>query len=92
MRLWEIAGWLLLIVGLFVFYQCFAMLVSPEPHIIEAGPLTIIGALIFRGGIHLLKVGAAVQVCRQLQASMRETRSPIAERRRETSFAVRSGA
>ncbi|MBY0524931.1 MAG: hypothetical protein K2R98_16115 [Gemmataceae bacterium] len=76
MRLWEIAGWLLMILGLFVFYQCFALLVSDQPRIIEAGPLTFIGAIVFRGGIHLLKVGAAARLCRQALEPVRETRAP----------------
>lgn len=62
MRLWEVAGWLLLVLGLFIFYWCFALLVSDQPRIIEAGPLTVIGIVIFRGGVHLLKIAAAARV------------------------------
>src|SRR5207237_244219 len=50
MRFWihEIAGWLLLGLGLLVFYLCFAMLVNLQ--ILEAGPMTVIGIILFRGG------------------------------------------
>src|SRR5262249_25994283 len=88
MRLWEIAGWLLLAVGLLVFYRCYTllvpsgtvMMVDPSdgreklvpapPRIIEAGPLTVIGIFIFRGGIHLLKIAAAARVCRGLSEQL----------------------
>lgn len=65
MRFWtrEIAGWLLVALGLFVLYLCVAVLLSDRPLIIEAGPLTLIGIIIFRGGIHLLKVAVAARIC-----------------------------
>lgn len=67
MKLWEVVGWLLLVVGLFVFYMCFVLLVSEQPgKIVESVPLTAIGIVIFRGGIHLLKVAAAARLCRGL--------------------------
>lgn len=83
MRFWtrEIAGWGLVALGLFIFYLCFALLmntgevvtadgrviVSERPRIIEVGPLTFIGFVVFRGGIHLLKVAVAARVCLQAQ-------------------------
>jgi hypothetical protein len=63
----EIFGWLCLVFGLLVFYQCFAFLVMMPPRIIEVAPLMIIGFLVFRGGIHLLKVSAAGLVCLRAQ-------------------------
>ena len=65
MRFWirEIAGWLLVGLGLFIFYICVAILLSDRPRLIEAGPLTLIGIIIFRGGIHLLKVAVAARIC-----------------------------
>jgi len=79
-RLWELAGWLLLGLGLFMFYVVAALLLSKEPSLLEAGPLTVIGIVIFRGGIHLLKVGAAAQACRELQAHLREPK-PVSKAR-----------
>jgi hypothetical protein len=63
MRFWtrEVAGWLLIGIGLFAFYKCLEMLTLH--FILEAGPLTLIGIIVFRGGIHLLKVATAAEVC-----------------------------
>jgi len=63
----EIAGWLLVGLGLCVFYVCYLLLMQPGPRILEAGPLTLIGVIIFRGGIHLLKVAVAARICLQAQ-------------------------
>jgi hypothetical protein len=65
MRFWgrEIAGWLLVGAGLFVFYVCVAVLLNDPSRILEAGPLTLIGIIVFRGGIHLLKVAVAARIC-----------------------------
>jgi hypothetical protein len=75
MRFWlrEIAGWLLVALGLFTFYLCWELLTrmlpdpdghsSPAPALIEVGPLAFIGFIIFRGGIHLLKVAVAARIC-----------------------------
>jgi hypothetical protein len=87
MRLWEIAGWLLLVVGLYVLFQCFVLLVDEPPRIVPAGPLMIIGIFIFRGGIHLLKVAAAARVCRGLSEQFLAP-GPAAKARK-TSFTPR---
>lgn len=65
MRFWirEIAGWLLVGLGLFIFYICLAILLRPNPWIFEAGAITVIGIIVFRGGIHLLKVAVAARIC-----------------------------
>jgi hypothetical protein len=69
MRFWlrELAGWLLVGLGLLVFYVCFSLLLTDRPYILEAGPLTLIGIFIFRGGIHLLKVAVAARICLHAQ-------------------------
>jgi hypothetical protein len=69
MRFWtrEIAGWLLLIIGLFIFARCYAILTDAVPHILEGGSLTLIGIIIFRGGLHLLKVAVAARICLMAQ-------------------------
>jgi hypothetical protein len=59
----EIAGWALVVLGLYVFYIVFALLMQPAPRILESGPLAFIGFIIFRGGIHLLKVAVAARIC-----------------------------
>jgi len=57
----EIAGWFLVVLGLFMFYLAYRMLMGHM--IIEAGQWSIIGIIVFRGGIHLLKVAVAARVC-----------------------------
>jgi hypothetical protein len=63
MRFWvrELAGWALVGLGLFIFYECFEML--RQHMLLETGPASLIGFIIFRGGIHLLKVAVAARVC-----------------------------
>lgn len=69
MRFWlrEVAGWLLVILGLYVFRVCYQLLTDwsqpPGHYLLEAGPLAFIGFVIFRGGIHLLKVAIAARLC-----------------------------
>lgn len=73
MRFWtrEIAGWILLGFGMFGFYACFVWLMGG--HIIEAGMMTFISFIIFRGGVHLLKVSLAARICSQMpEASTRD--------------------
>jgi hypothetical protein len=75
MRFWvrEIFGWLLVLLGLFVFYTCYALLTNATLNrIIECGPLMVIGIFVFRGGIHLLKIAVAARVCLHAQALQRE--------------------
>lgn len=75
MRFWirEIAGWLLVLLGLYVFAGCISILLNePEPRIIESGPLAFIGFVIFRGGIHLLKVAVAARVSLEAHQEARE--------------------
>lgn len=68
MRFWirELAGWALVALGLYLFLICLSILLSEPvtlPKYLEAGPLTVIGIVIFRGGIHLLKVAVAARIC-----------------------------
>jgi len=66
----EIAGWLLVAGGLFLIYICYLFL--QEKRIIEAGPLSILGIIVFRGGIHLLKVAVAARICREAKERTRQ--------------------
>jgi hypothetical protein len=66
MRFWwrELAGWALVLLGLATFGICFLLVVREyPPRIVEVGPLTLIGIIVFRGGIHLLKVAVAARIC-----------------------------
>lgn len=74
MRFWirELAGWLLVALGLYIFYICFlALFVERPPFILEVGILAFIGFIVFRGGIHLLKVAVAARVCMVTSRSIR---------------------
>lgn len=89
MRFWsrEIAGWALVVAGMYVFYTCYLLVVKqdrPEdrPRVVEAGLLTPIGFFLFRGGIHLLKVAVAARICLQSQERVREDRPSTAGARR----------
>ncbi len=82
MRFWlrELAGWVLVLLGLYVFFICLVLLVNEPPRIIQTGPLTLIGIIIFRGGIHLLKVAVAARVCLHAQAEIKEQRKVAARK------------
>jgi hypothetical protein len=61
----EAAGWLLVGLGLLVFlgvWEC-----CEQQRYFPAMFLTGIGIIVFRGGIHLLKVAVAGRICRQTQ-------------------------
>ena len=83
-RFWfrELVGWLLLLLGLGVFYLAAALMLSPPPGpeaIFEGPALIVIGIVIFRGGIHLLKVSLAARVC--LAAQSEAQKPKVAEKR-----------
>ena len=67
MRFWwrELSGWLLIGVGLLCFLLAYEL--CTKHYIVEAWPITIIGIVIFWGGIHLLKVAIAARICQQAQ-------------------------
>lgn len=62
----ELAGWTLVVLGLFVFYVCFALLLT-EHAILHAIFLTVMGVIIFRGGMHLIRIAVAGRVSREAQ-------------------------
>jgi hypothetical protein len=82
MRFWvrEVAGWVLVLLGLFVFYICLGILLTDGSWLLESIPLMIIGIVVFRSGIHLLKVAVAARVCLQAQARLREETGRVRER------------
>lgn len=63
MRFWlrEVGGWLLVLFGIYAFLVSFDLLRTH--HLVEAGWPSVIGIVLFRGGIHLLKVAIAARVC-----------------------------
>jgi hypothetical protein len=84
MRYWflEIAGWVLLGAGLVAFYGCYLLLQRSQ--IVDMGPMMVIGFVIFRGGIQLLKVAVAARVCSEFQG-----RAPADQPKPAASGAVR---
>jgi hypothetical protein len=87
MRFWsrEVSGWFLIGIGLYTFFLCYQFLLRGR--IWEAGPLTIIGIFLFRGGIHLVKVALAARICLDAQEKQKEKRPP-----RVAPVGVRRGA
>jgi hypothetical protein len=67
MRFWfrELAGWLLVGLGLFIFFLVFVFLQNKG--FVEAAVLAVVGVFLFRGGVHLLKVAVAARICQQAQ-------------------------
>ncbi len=63
----EIGGWAVLLLGLGFFGLAYLKL--GEKRIFDAGPLTVIGFVVFRGGLHLLKVAVAARAARDVTAS-----------------------
>jgi hypothetical protein len=61
----EILGWLLIALGLYVFYIAMQILLLEGPRLLEAPLFVAIGFIVFRGGLHVLKVSVAGRVCTQ---------------------------
>lgn len=69
----EVAGWALILGGLYAFLSAYNLLLNKR--IFEAGPVVFIGFIVFRGGVHVLKVAVAAQASRTLpEASQPGTR------------------
>ncbi|MFL5331091.1 MAG: hypothetical protein ACJ8C4_19545 [Gemmataceae bacterium] len=66
----EIAGWVLVVVGLAVL--SFAILFLANGLVWQTTPIAVIGIFVFRGGIHLLKVAMAARICEQAARALRD--------------------
>lgn len=66
----EVAGWALLVLGLWLFYVSYFVLLK-NGYIIQSGPTVLMGIIVFRGGIHVLKVAVAARVCQQATVESR---------------------
>jgi len=60
----EIAGWALIVLGLWLFYVSYFVLLR-NGYIIQSGLTVLMVLVVFRGGIHFLKVAVAARVCQQ---------------------------
>jgi hypothetical protein len=67
MHFWirELMGWVLVAVGLYIMLVCIGRLLAPGPPIISAPIVAFMAIIVFRGGIHLLKVAVAARVASQ---------------------------
>jgi hypothetical protein len=72
----EIAGWLLVLLGLAMFYLVYDFCSGPKRWIFEGGIMAVVGIFVFRGGIHLLKVAIAARVCMRTQEQVYLRKSP----------------
>jgi hypothetical protein len=65
MQLWtrEIVGWVLIVLGVYVLFRALLLLTGGNQFMLEGGTVTVIGIVLFRGGIHLLKIAVAARLC-----------------------------
>src|SRR5262245_52558293 len=61
----EVVGWVLIALGLITFAITYFGLLA-QGRIFHALPMAFIGFIVFRGGIHLVKVAVAARICREL--------------------------
>jgi hypothetical protein len=78
MRYWlrELAGWLLVGIGLLMFYLTY--LYCDSRYILRAWPMAVSAIFVFRGGVHLLKVAIAARVCVMAQERLYPAPAPAA--------------
>lgn len=64
MNVWvrEVAGWALVLLGLILFGEACLFVINKR--IFSAGPFLFAGFVVFRGGLHLVKVATAARACR----------------------------
>jgi hypothetical protein len=80
----EVVGWGLLAFGAYLFY-CSYFVFLKNNKIFESGPTVLMGIIVFRGGIQLLKVAVAARVCQQNPAESNKVaeKAPVVRRTRE---------
>ncbi len=75
----EIAGWLLVAIGLYAYLVCFGILMGQDKPV-SAGIVAAMATMVFRGGIQLVKVAAAARMVQQARRAA-ESASPSGTRR-----------
>lgn len=76
----EIAGWILVGIGLAAFCVCYFGLLL-QRRVVEAAGLTVIGFTVFRGGLHLLKVSMAARAAADIPLAQTPAKSAPTSRR-----------
>jgi hypothetical protein len=74
----EIFGWLFMIAGLLGYIVCLGVFLLND-RVVEAGILAGVSTMLFRGGLHLVKVATAARVviqARRVQAKATERARP----------------
>jgi hypothetical protein len=61
----EVFGWLLIAIGFWCFYKAYQLIETNR--VLYLWAPVIVGIVLFRGGIHLLKVAVAAKICQQTQ-------------------------
>lgn len=66
MTIWvrEVAGWALVLLGIVLFGEACLFVINKR--IFSAGPFLFAAFVIFRGGLHLVKVATAARACRDV--------------------------
>jgi len=87
-RFWfrELLGLFLILIGLYVLVICLSMLLETNPpteKLLEAPVICFIGFVVFRGGIHLLKVAVAARIAMQPPADA--PKEPAPDKRKKKS-------
>lgn len=80
MTLWlrEVIGWVLLGTGVAAFAVCYLFLTNRW--IVEGGILAFVAFVLFRGGMHLLKVAMAARAVRDVRREMAAQANPTGTR------------
>lgn len=71
----ELAGWVLLGAGLAAFTVCYFVFLL-QRRVVEAGALAFIGFVVFRGGMHLLRVAIAARAAKEAAKPAEAPRGP----------------
>jgi hypothetical protein len=84
MSVWvrEVAGWALVLLGLILFGEACLFVINKR--IFSAGPFLFAGFVVFRGGLHLVKVATAARACQS--AAEPVAARPVARAVRTRSF------
>lgn len=80
----EIAGWAVLLIGLALFWATYDKLANKR--IFEAAPMAFMAFVVFRSGIHLLKVAVAAQAARSLPEAAGQPMTRMASRMPNKTF------